>query len=44
MICYDDFFSTGNYHDSLTDARTATELHPNFSMAILKGMNFFDKV
>lgn len=31
------FFSTGNYHDSLNDATSATELEPTFVKAIVRG-------
>ena len=33
-----EFFLTGNYPDSLNDARTATELRPDYLKAIARGM------
>ena len=30
-------YSTGNYHDSLSDAKAATELQPTFLKAIVRG-------
>ncbi len=32
------FVFTGNYSDSLSDARVATELQPNYLKAIERGM------
>ncbi len=34
---YNCIYLTGNYHDSLKDAKSATELQPTFLKAIVRG-------